>query len=178
MSYGTKVANSHDIDNTMTATPERMAKNGGVILAARTITDGGLQTSVGHQAKFECVLDALFGPNVGEGVLMGTQGTRLDRLAVARSRYEAGMRFRRVFMAAGLQALKAVDLSAARGADLADGEEDQREINRQRYSRIMRRMGVWGQIAAAVCCYDSMPPTPASEDRLRQALDRLCLLEG
>jgi hypothetical protein len=178
MSYGTKVANTHDIDNTMTATPERMAKNGGVVLAARSITEGGIQTSVGHQARVECVLDALFGPNIGEGILMGSQGTKLDRMAVARSRYEAGMRFRRVFMAAGLQALKAVDLSAAKGVDLDDEEEDHRETNRRRYSRIMGRMGLWGHIAAAACCYDVVPQTAAAQSRLREALDKLCLLEG
>ena len=177
MAYGTKVANAHDIDNTMTATPERMKHNGGVILAARSVTEGGISKSVGHQAINECVLDVMLGQKIEMGMLMGTQGTRLDRVAVARSRYEAGMRLRRLFMSAGLQQSVTADFGAASvGGGDPNGEGS--DAARTRYNHILRRMGIWGELAASACCYDCLPHTAAQQDRIRQALDKLCLIEG
>jgi len=158
-------------------TKERGQHNGGVILTTRTVTEGGIETSVGAKATFECVLDQLLGRKASEGQLMGTQGTRSDREAVAHSRYIAGMRLRRLFTDAGLVGVAAKDPNRSPGK----GEiSDKRDQALKEYHRIIRSLGpAWGPQASAWCCHANEPPTTeAQKNNCRIALDKLCEVMG
>lgn len=176
MSYGTKAANAANRDNDLrgvdTGTVERTRHGGGVHLAPRTQSEGGIETSVGAQALYECALDRLLGPEPGIGYLAGTQGSRADRAAVARSRFEAGMKMRRLFVDAGLVGMKAFDPDGARGGT---GEmSDRQAMARRSYNDLMRRLGTQGAVASGPCCFDELPTNSVWLKRVTDALDKLC----
>lgn len=177
MSYGTKSANDANHDNDLrgvdTGTTERARHGGGVHLAPRTVTEGGIETSVGAQALYECVLDRLLGPEPAIGYLAGSQGTRADRAAVARSRFEAGMKLRRLFTDAGLVGMKAFDMDGGRGGGTSE-ISDKQALARRSYNELMRRLGTYGAVASGPCCFDQMPTHAAWLKRVQDALDRLC----
>lgn len=168
--YGTAVANAdRAMPGVDTGPRERAQHAGGVKLAPRTVTEGGIETSVGAQATFECVLDALFESDQ----LLGSQGAKADRQAIARSRYEAGKRFRMLFIDAGLVPVKAFDIGGVRGkgGDITDKEAE----CRRRFNALVAKLGVLGPAASGVCCFDVTSEHPAWIGTVQRALDRLCL---
>ncbi len=152
---------------------ERHQRDGGVVRRARTVTSGGGTTSDGAQVVFECGLDRLLGKDPAKGHLMGSQGAFTDRVLVARSRFNAGLRLRRVFLDAGLQQLHAQSYTAREGGD---GEmSDRQALARRRFNHLMRRLGRWGQIAEAAACFDELRlDLPVWVSNVRTALDKLC----
>jgi len=172
MPYGTAVANEIKAAPGVDTGPrERHRHAGGVTLAPRTVTEGGIETSVGAQSMYDCPLDALLGPDPAIGYLAGTQGSRGDRASVARSRYEAGMRLRRMFVNAGLVAVRAYDHNATRGqAEMSDRQA----LARREYNDVMRKMGEMGTIVSGPCCFDQMPTNERWLSNVRRGLDRLC----
>lgn len=173
MTYGTHVANisKDQLSAIDIGTRERAKHNGGLRLATRTITEGGIATSVGAQAMFECALDALLGKDPLQGSLAGSEGSRMDRRAVARSRYEAGMKLRRLFMKAGLVPVKSFNPDGrGGGGDLSDTQESARA----QYNSLIRKLGPWGEIVAGPACYDANPDNDRWRANVRKALDRLC----
>lgn len=177
MAYGTLAANEANRPKDLpkgvdTGTVERALQGGGVYLAPRSVTEGGIETSVGAKALYECILDRLLGPDPGIGYLAGTQGSRADRAAVARSRYEAGMKMRRLFTDADLVGVKAFDPDGGRGGT---GEiSDRAAMARKNYNNLMRRLGERAAIASGVCCFDQMPGSERHMANVRSALDALC----
>jgi len=178
MAYGTAAANQTSAPEAGadTGTKERAARAGGIEIAPRAVLDNtGISVSVGARATFECALDVMLGPLPAIGHLAGSQGAKQDRLNVARSRYEAGMKMRRLFMNAGLQGVKAHDLQGGprgKAAHTPDEEEDARAD----FNKLMSRLGPKGEIAAGVCCYDKIPDNPRWQANVREALDALCLV--
>ena len=177
MSYGTAAANKTQAvePGVDTGTRERSRHQGGVDVAPRAILDsGGIQTSVGAQARFECSLDVLLGPLPAIGHLAGTQGSKHDREAVARSRYEAGMKMRRLFVNAGLVGVKAFDMDSVRGK-IGDMTDEQAEA-RADFNALMRKLGAKGEIAAGPYCYHQMPDNTRWLANVRDAHEALCLI--
>lgn len=174
--YGTAAANKTTIEPGVdTGTKERAARSGGVEVGPRAVLDNtGLNVSVGARATFECALDVLLGPLPSIGHLAGTQGSKRDREAVARSRYEAGMKMRRLFVNAGLVGVKAFDMDSVRGK-VGDMTDEQAEA-RTDFNKLMRRLKAKGEIAAGPCCYDQLPDNPRWLANVRDALDELCLV--
>lgn len=174
MSFGTKAANEMrgearaPVD---TGPRERAQHGGGIRIAPRKLEDaGGINVSVGAQARYECVLDAL----LGEGMLDGTQGSKEDRRGIGRSRYEAGMKLRRLFVGAGLVGVRAFDPEATRGKLL--DIPDEVALARRGYNDLMRRLGAYGTIASGPCCFDVTPDNDRFLSNVRRALDELCLV--
>lgn len=157
-------------------TPERAMRQGGVVTNVRVITDGGMEIHKGTAAKHECVLDALLGDKPGEGPLAGTQGSKSDREAVARSRWEAGMRLRRLFVDAGLVGVHASDPNVRGGG--GDEMSDAQANARRRYNVVLRRLQGYAEIAAGPCCYDVMCSNDRWLSNVRTALDHLCMEMG
>lgn len=173
MTFGTKAANQfRDDDRAVDTGPrEREQRNGGIEIAPRQVLDaGGLTMSVGARAKFECVLDVL----LERGLLAGTQGSRDDRKNIARSRFDAGIRLRRLFLDAGLVGVKAFDPEASRGK--ATEMSDAQALARREFNALMKRLGPYGTIALAPCCFDQMPDNDRWLGNVRRALDELCLV--
>lgn len=178
MAYGTRAANEERAEKDLPAgvdlgTSERRGHNGGVFLAPRTVTEGGISTSVGSQVLYECALDRLLGPEPAIGYLAGTQGSRADRAAVARSRYEAGMKLRRLFVDAGLVGVKSFDPNGA-GKSAAGEISDKAAMARKNFNDLMRRLGQMGNVAAGPCCFDEYPNNPRWLANTLRALDQLC----
>lgn len=173
MSYGTKAANDSIGGRTQsidTGPRERAQHGGGLTVAPRSVAAGGIvSTEVGAQAAFECVLDVL----LGNDQLLGTQGSRQDRQAVARSRYEAGMKFRRLFVDAGLVGVKAFDMNGARGG--SQEISDKEAAARAKFNELMRRLGRQAVMAQGPCCFDTfLPGNQRWLEDVRVALDHLC----
>jgi hypothetical protein len=152
-------------------TVERSRQAGGVRIAARILSEGGIERAVGAQANIECALDALLGQDPIKGHLAGDQGCRADRKAVARSRYEAGIRLRRLFVDAGLVPTKAQDYQPRIAGSGAGAElSEKQEAARHGFNRIMQRLGQWGEIPAGPCCYDLNPDNDRWRSNVRRAL--------
>lgn len=161
------------------ATKERRAQNGGVRVAPRNVSDGGIALDLGDTANVECALDALMGEDPLRGALAGDQGCKADRVAVARSRKTAGLRLRSLFIDAGLVPVQAQTYQPRHGGG-SDGEAmtDAQDRARSAYNRIIRAMGPWGEIAAGPCCYDLVPDNDRWRSNVRRALDKLCEVQG
>lgn len=172
MTFGTKAANTIRDDHRAvdTGPRERENRNGGIEIAPRQVLDaGGLTVSVGARARFECVLDVL----LGNKLLDGTQGSREDRKNIGRSRYDAGMRMRRLFITAGLVGVRAYDPEATRGKALEIS--DDQAVARRDFNALMRKLGPYGTIASGPCCFDVMPSNDRYLANVCRALDEFCL---
>lgn len=171
--YGTKAANisTTELQSVDTGNPGREKHRGGIFIAPRRQTEGGIVTDVGASVRFECALDELMGSDPAKGFLAGSEGAKRDREAVARSRYEAGMKLRRLFVKAGLVPVKSFDPNATGGGS---GLSDAQEMARAKYNGYIRNLGQWGEIAAGAACYDLLPDNDRWRSNVRRALDRLC----
>ena len=150
-------------------TPERHRHNGGLVFGARIQSDGGVVLHQGAAARFECALDAFR----DAGILDGCEGGTVDRKIIARTRYEAGMRLRRLFIKAGQVGVRAANLNAnGGGGDISDAVAQARS----RYNAAIRHLGAFAQHTSAYCCHDHIAATPANIAALKRGLDRLCLL--
>jgi hypothetical protein len=139
----------------------------GVVTGARVMTEGGIVVHEGAKARADDVLEGMF----ELGLLLGVEGSLEDRKAVARSRLEAGQRMQRMFHNSGLMRVPAVDPGrlAAPG-----GPSDAQMRAQDQFTRMMKAMGQWGEIAAGPCCYNATPNTPTAIGNVKRALDRLC----
>ncbi|MDX2142990.1 MAG: hypothetical protein SFV19_06525 [Rhodospirillaceae bacterium] len=152
-------------------TVERGRHRGGVRVGARIQTEGGVVLHQGAAAKIDNVLDAL----KDTGLLDGAEGSRADRAAVARSRYEQGAWLRQLFLRAGLNTVHAMDLNAKRGS----GEMDDGVARaRMRYNKVVRELGPFGEATVGFVCFDHVRRGDAQLNLLRKGLDRLCVMRG
>lgn len=152
-------------------TRERAHRQGGLAVGARVQTDGGIVVHHGAAARVECVLDAL----KEAGLLDGSEGGKVDRAAVARSRYEQGLWLRRLFQRAGLQPVRAFEPGTVRGT--GDITDDMARA-RVRYNQTMRNLGDCGDTVVSFVCHDQVLRGEPSLRALRRGLDRLCVLRG
>lgn len=164
--------NAKTIETNDVGTPERALRQGGISLAPRTISEGGIETSVGAQANAECVLDALY----LSGQLNGTQGARADRAAVGKSRYQQGLWLRELSIDAGLVPMRAANINAGGGGgEMSDATADKRA----QFTRTVRDvLKVFGNGTIAVVCFDQAADSPAKLSVVQSGLDRLCLERG
>ena len=126
-------------------TVERAHQRGGLRLGARVQTDAGIITHHGAAASVECVLDALR----DTGLIDGCEGTKPDRNAVGRSRYEQGVWLRRLFFSAGLNTVHAMDLSSKTGSAPSAGHchdlRDDVARARMKYNRVVKELGPFAE---------------------------------
>ena len=81
------------------------------------------------------------------------------------------MKLRRLFVKAGLVAIKAFDPEGrGGGAEISDTQA----LARRGYNDLIRRLGQWGEIAAGVACFDCCPDNERWRSNVRRALDKLC----
>jgi hypothetical protein len=173
------IARSRDIDY---GSQQRALHNGGVDIGARVQTNAGLVRHSGASARVECVLDALR----EAGLLEGHAGTKADRTAVGRSRYEQGAWLRALFLRAGLNGVRAQDMStktgAAPGAGAGSGLgmvlSDDAARARLKYNNIVRELGPFAEDVTAFVCFDKIKRGTVHLSMLRKGLDRLCLIRG
>ncbi|MBL8643416.1 MAG: hypothetical protein JNK21_05750 [Rhodospirillaceae bacterium] len=132
----------------------------------------------GAAAAAECVLDALR----DTGLLDGAEGTRADRSAVGRSRYEQGLWLRQLYFRAGLQALQALDMTRA-GAGAPGGPgggvadiSDETARARLRYNRTVRELGPFAEAVTSFVCCDRIRRGEPHLTMVRKGLDRLCVM--
>lgn len=151
-------------------TPERAKHRGGISLNARLQTDAGIVTHQGAAVRIECVLDGL----KETGLLDGDQGSRADRSAVGRTRYEQGLYLRELFLKAGLNPVKAMDPNALGGTPGAIS--DQMARSRMRFNQIIRGLGVYAPTVTAFVCHDEVTKGDMHLNNLRRGLDRLALM--
>ena len=157
-------------------TPERALQNGGLVRGGRVHTGAGIVLHEGTAAKVECVLDALR----TTGLLNGHEGGFDDRRAVGRSRYDAGLWLRSIFLRAGLNSVQAMDVSRKTGNPIgAAGElSDEAARARQKYNRLIRELGPFAETVTAFVCFDTIKRGGQYLAMLRKGLDRLCSLKG
>jgi len=142
----------------------------GVELGARVMTDGGIVVHEGAKAVASSVLEAL----LKFGLLDGDQGTHVDRKSVARSRYEAGERIMRMFIDAGLNQIKAVDLDSTGGGSGAE-LSDKAAAAHRRFNDLVRVMGPWMGCLTSVVLHDQQPSGNEAVRNVKNALDRVCV---
>lgn len=152
-------------------TRERARQRGGLRVGARVQTDSGIVLHKGAIAEIECVLDAL----KDTGLLDGREGTKIDRAAVGRSRYEQGAWLRRLFLNAGLNPVHAMDLNVRGGSGEID---DSVARARMKYNRIVRELGPFAEAVTSFVCFDQVKRGEQHMTMLRKGLDRLCVLRN
>lgn len=149
-------------------TAERENHHMGLEFGARVISDAGIVVHHGAKAVAGSTIEVLY----KSGLLDGDQGGRGERKAIARSRLDAGERLHRMFMAAGLNQLKAVDLNRSGGGG-EPGEELAQAL--AEFNALVRRMGTWMNCLTSVVMHDRPPATLTDVRNVRAALDRLCV---
>lgn len=149
-------------------TAERERHSMGLEFGARVISDGGVVVHHGAKAVAASTIEVLF----KSGLLDGDQGGRGERKATARSRLEAAERLHRMFIAAGLNKLKAVDMNRSGGGG-EPGDELAQAL--AEFNALCRRMGTWMNCLTSVVMHDRPPGSLVDVRNVRAALDRLCV---
>jgi hypothetical protein len=163
-------ANDNVID---LGTRERARHNGGLKVGARVQTDAGIVLHQGAAASMECVLDALR----DTGLLDGVEGSKVDRAAVGRSRYDQGLWLRQLYFRAGLNTVHAMDITS-RGRTGTGEISDEAARARMKYNRTVRDLGVFADAVTNFVCFDHIKRGEQHLNLLRKGLDRLCLVRG
>ena len=158
---------------------ERGRQQGGVRIGARVQTNAGVVRHQGAAASVECVLDALR----DTGLLNGCEGTKQDRAAIGRSRYEQGLWLRQLYFRAGLNTVHAMDLAAHTMADRTPSQGDKDLTDdaaraRMKYNRTVRELGPFSEAVTSFVCFDHVKRGEQHLSLLRKGLDRLCLVRG
>lgn len=151
-------------------TRERAARDGGIKIVPRVVTAGGSVKDWGAEARRGDPLDEM----LSKGLLDGSQGSKHDRKAVARSRYDAGMRLAKLFVDAGLVGAHAQDFQP-RNFGPAEMSDRQAEAVRK-FSQMLRGVGnSWAAIATGPACHGVYAPTNrAWVSNVCVSLDKLC----
>ncbi len=164
-------------------TKHRAQQQGGLRIGARIQTEAGIVLHRGAAARIECVLDALR----ETGLLNGAEGTKVDRVAVGRSRYEQWLWLRGLFMRAGLNGVHAMDHSSKTGSAPTTAAasnsgitaiSDEAARARMKFSRVVKELGPFADDVTAFACFDKIRRGDQHLAFLRKGLDKLCEMRG
>lgn len=154
-------------------TSERADREGGIVVGARVISEGGVVLHQGARAANATIVEQM----LREKFLLGTQGGKGEREAIASARFAAAERLQRMFHDAGLHELKAVNLNQ-QGHGGGEEISERADAARRRFNSVTRSLGQWMQCLTDIVLHNKAPASMVDVRNVCNALDRLCVEFG